>query len=58
MRALAEACPRYEETIGMDLALTEIAPKHYVAADPCCLIGDDWEKVRPGREAMFQGADI
>jgi oligopeptide transport system ATP-binding protein len=29
--------PRYEETIGMDLALTEIAPGHFVAADPCCL---------------------
>ena len=50
--------PRYEETIGMDLALTQIAPKHFVAADPCCLTEEDWEKVRPGREAMYQGADI
>lgn len=38
--------PRYEETIGMDLALTEIEPRHYVAADPCCLSPEDWEKVR------------
>lgn len=37
--------PRYEETIGADLSLREIAPKHYVAADPCCLEPQDWEKV-------------
>ena len=40
--------PRYEETIGMDLALREIAPGHLVAADPCCLTDDDWRKIRPG----------
>ena len=39
--------PRYDETIGMDLALTEIAPGHLVAADPCCLTAEDWEKVKP-----------
>lgn len=38
--------PRYGETIGMDLALAEIAPKHFVAADPCCLTEEDWKKVR------------
>jgi hypothetical protein len=31
----------------MDLALTEIAPGHHVAADPCCLSAEDWEKVKP-----------
>ena len=39
--------PRYDETIGMDLALTEIAPGHLVAADPCSLTAEDWEKVEP-----------
>jgi oligopeptide/dipeptide ABC transporter ATP-binding protein len=39
--------PRYQETIGMDLALTEIAPGHHVAADPCCLSAEDWEKAKP-----------
>ena len=38
--------PRYEETIGMDLALREIAPGHKVAADPCCLVEEDWRKLR------------
>ncbi|WP_026292656.1 ABC transporter ATP-binding protein [Rubritalea marina] len=38
--------PRYEETIGMDLALVEIAPDHWVAADPCCLSEEDWEKAQ------------
>ena len=37
--------PRYEESIGMDLSLREIAPGHWVAADPCCLEQDDWKKV-------------
>ena len=40
--------PLYQETIGMDLALTEIDPGHLVAADPCCLTAEDWEKVKPG----------
>lgn len=39
--------PRYEDTVGMDLALKEIAPRHWVAADPCSLTAEDWEKVRP-----------
>ena len=34
--------PRYKETLGMDLALREIAPGHHVAADPCCLAAADW----------------
>jgi oligopeptide/dipeptide ABC transporter ATP-binding protein len=37
--------PRYAETVGMDLALTGIAPGHLVAADPCCLTPEDWKKV-------------
>lgn len=37
--------PRYEETVGMDLSLREVAPRHWVAADPCCLEPDDWKKV-------------
>jgi oligopeptide/dipeptide ABC transporter ATP-binding protein len=35
--------PRYQETIGMDLSLTEIEPGHWVAADPCCVSEADWE---------------
>lgn len=35
--------PRYEETIGMDLSLKEIAPGHLVANDPCCLTDADWK---------------
>jgi oligopeptide transport system ATP-binding protein len=38
--------PRYEETIGMDLSLKEIDPGHWVAADPCCLEPQDWEKLK------------
>ncbi len=37
---------RYEETIGMDLGLAELEPGHWVAADPCCLTPEDWEKVK------------
>ena len=37
--------PRYEETVGMDLPLREIMPGHWVAADPCCVSADDWEKL-------------
>ncbi len=39
--------PRYPETIGTDLSLKEISPKHWVAADPCCVSDKDWEKLRP-----------
>jgi oligopeptide transport system ATP-binding protein len=35
--------PGYQETVGMDLSLVEIAPGHHVAADPCCLDPQDWE---------------
>lgn len=37
--------PRYEESVGLDLGLVEIAPGHRVAADPCCLSADDWREV-------------
>ena len=37
--------PRYDETIGMELPLREIMPGHWVAADPCCVSADDWEKI-------------
>ncbi|WP_035614592.1 oligopeptide/dipeptide ABC transporter ATP-binding protein [Haloferula sp. BvORR071] len=37
--------PRYEETIGADLSLREIEPRHWVAADPCCLEAADWERI-------------
>jgi oligopeptide/dipeptide ABC transporter ATP-binding protein len=33
--------PLYQSTVGMDLALREIAPDHWVAADPCCVSSDD-----------------
>jgi len=38
--------PRYEETIGMDLSLSEITPGHFVAADPTCLEPEDWKELR------------
>ena len=38
--------PRYEETVGMNLSLVEIEPGHQVAADPCCLSAEDWEKAK------------
>jgi oligopeptide transport system ATP-binding protein len=37
--------PRYEETVGKELPMTEIDPGHWVAADPCCLSEEDWRKV-------------
>jgi oligopeptide/dipeptide ABC transporter ATP-binding protein len=37
--------PRYDETIGMELPLREITPGHWVAADPCCVSAEDWEKL-------------
>ncbi len=39
--------PRYDETVGADLSLKEIAPAHWVAADPCCVSASDWQKLRP-----------
>ncbi len=44
--------PRYQETVGSDLSLREIAPGHWVAADPCSLSDDDWEKLRPELQAL------
>jgi oligopeptide/dipeptide ABC transporter ATP-binding protein len=41
--------PRYEETVGADLSLREITPAHWVAADPCCISDDDWQKLRPNK---------
>ena len=38
--------PRYSESIGLDLALREIAPGHWVTADPCCLSAEDWGRLR------------
>jgi len=37
---------RYEETVGMELPLVEIEPRHWVAADPCCLEEGDWVKAK------------
>jgi oligopeptide transport system ATP-binding protein len=34
--------PLYEQTIDKELPLTEIAPGHFVAADPCCLTAEDY----------------
>lgn len=38
--------PRYQETIGADLSLKEIAPNHWVAADPCSVSTEDWDLLR------------
>lgn len=40
--------PRYKETIGMDMPLVEIEKDHWVAADPCCLSHEDYNKVSRG----------
>lgn len=37
--------PLYEQTIDRDLPLREIAPGHFVAADPCCLSAEDYAMV-------------
>ena len=50
------AHPRYAETIGTDLALTEIAPGHHVAADPCCLSEEDWQKICETRRTALPPA--
>lgn len=39
--------PRYDETIDQELPLREIAPNHWVAADPCCLTEEDWQLLSP-----------
>jgi oligopeptide transport system ATP-binding protein len=38
--------PRYPETVGTDLSLKEIAPGHWVAADPCCISDEDWQLLK------------
>lgn len=38
--------PRYNETIGIDLSLKQISNDHWVAADPCCVSEEDWEKLQ------------
>jgi oligopeptide transport system ATP-binding protein len=47
--------PRYADTIGMDLSLREIAPGHWVAADPTCLEPEDWEKIS-NRSCLLQSS--
>lgn len=36
--------PLYEQTVGKDLPLSEVAPGHFVAADPCCLSAEDYQR--------------
>lgn len=43
--------PRYQESIGLDLGLVEIAPGHLVSADPCCLSDADWKQIQPVKRA-------
>ena len=43
--------PLYQESVGLDLALREVAPGHWVAADPCCLAAEDWEMLRAGQRS-------
>ncbi len=43
--------PRYDETIGMDLAMREIGPGHWVSADPCCLAAEDYARVADAKAA-------
>ena len=50
--------PRYQETVGMDLALREIAPGHLVAADPCCLGEEDWTTLRAKGEPAAKTSPI
>ncbi len=38
--------PLYDQSIGMDLSLREIAPGHHVANDPCCLSADDFDQLQ------------
>jgi oligopeptide transport system ATP-binding protein len=41
--------PLYEQTIDQELPLREIAPRHYVAADPCCLSPEDYELAKSSK---------
>ena len=47
--------PLYPETVGADLGLAEIAPGHWVAADPCCVSPADYRKLRPQGRAAVAG---
>ena len=42
--------PRYAETIGADLSLGQIAPGHWLAADPCCISNEDMAALRQGTQ--------
>ncbi|MDB9741959.1 ATP-binding cassette domain-containing protein [Akkermansiaceae bacterium] len=37
--------PNYKKTIGLDMPLREITPDHWVAADPCCLTIEDYQRI-------------
>ncbi len=37
--------PKYEETIGMEMMMGEIAPDHFVVADPCCVSEEDYKAI-------------
>jgi oligopeptide transport system ATP-binding protein len=37
--------PRYGETVDRELPLREIAPDHWVVADPCCLTDEDFRRI-------------
>lgn len=47
--------PGYEQTIGMDLSLVEIESGHWVAADPCCLSEEDYQRV-VGKQEVVAGS--
>ena len=38
--------PDYESTIGLNMSLRELAPDHWVAADPCCLSAEDYKSLQ------------
>ncbi|NNC89694.1 MAG: ATP-binding cassette domain-containing protein, partial [Akkermansiaceae bacterium] len=38
--------PKYEDTIGLEMPLREIAPGHLVAADPCCVSAEDYARLQ------------
>jgi oligopeptide transport system ATP-binding protein len=43
--------PLYPESVGADLSLRELAPGHWVAADPCCVSAADLELLEAVRAA-------
>ena len=38
--------PKYKETEALHMPLVEIEPDHWVAADPCCLSEEDYQRAR------------